>query len=152
MALPLEVRAAVRRLHAPAVALVQGRVGGVRAVRGRCVGGGPRPSDLTTKNRVTPAADQDILRGVTRRQVSELPAEDGERMIDRSVDRSELTSSRRSSAVPVHVVPVVEVDRRPVGDGRPGERTLRQIDTLAAIAWRDTDAHREWTTPVRGSA
>jgi Amino-transferase class IV len=41
----------------------------------------------------------------------------------------------------------VEVDRRPVGNGRSGERTRRLVEALAAIAMRTTDAHTDWTTP-----
>lgn len=39
---------------------------------------------------ITPAPDQDILEGITRRQVIELLAEEGEPVVERSVDRSEL--------------------------------------------------------------
>jgi branched-chain amino acid aminotransferase len=102
---------------------------------------------------ITPAPDQDILEGVTRGEVIRLLAEDGERVVERSIDRSELYVCDEAllCGTAVGVVPLVEVDRRPVGDGAPGERTLELMDTLAAIARRDTDVHREWTTPVWGS-
>jgi branched-chain amino acid aminotransferase len=101
---------------------------------------------------VTPAPDQDILEGITRRQVMELIGELGERVVERSVDRSELYVCDETllCGTAVQVVPLVEVDRRPVGDGRPGERTRRLMEFLAAIARRDGDAHRDWTTPVWG--
>jgi branched-chain amino acid aminotransferase len=101
---------------------------------------------------VTPAPDQDILEGITRRQVMELIGELGERVVERSVDRSELYVCDETllCGTAVQVVPLVEVDRRPVGDGRPGERTRRLMEFLAAIARRDSDAHRDWTTPVWG--
>lgn len=103
---------------------------------------------------ITPAADQDILEGITRREVIELIGEElGERVVERSVDRSELYVCDEAllCGTAVQVVPLVEVDRRPVGDGRPGRRTQRLMHTLTAIARRETDVHRDWTTPVWGS-
>jgi branched-chain amino acid aminotransferase len=102
---------------------------------------------------ITPAPDQDILEGITRREVIELIGERlGERVVERSVDRSELYVCDEAllSGTAVQIVPLVEVDRRPVGDGRPGVRTRRLMQLLAAIARRETSAHPEWTTPVWG--
>jgi branched-chain amino acid aminotransferase len=102
---------------------------------------------------ITPAPDQNILEGITRRQVMELIAEElGERVVERSVDRSELYVCDEAllCGTAVQIVPLVEVDRRPVGDGRLGERTLRLMETLAAIARGENDRHAEWTTSVWG--
>jgi branched-chain amino acid aminotransferase len=104
---------------------------------------------------ITPAPDQDILEGITRRQVMELIGEElGERVIERSVDRSELYVCDEAllCGTAVQVVPLVEVDRRRVGDGRAGDRSRRLMGALAAIARRETTAHRDWTTPVWRSA
>jgi branched-chain amino acid aminotransferase len=100
---------------------------------------------------ITPAPDQDILEGITRRQVMELIVEElDERVVERSVDRSELYVCEEAllCGTAVQIVPLVAVDRRPVGDGRPGERTLRLMETLVAVASGDSDRHREWITPV----
>ncbi len=100
---------------------------------------------------LTPGPDQDILEGITRREVMELIAEElGERVVERSVDRSELYVCDEAllCGTAVQVVPIVEVDRRPVVDGAAGERTRRLMDALAAISRRESDAHRDWTTPV----
>jgi branched-chain amino acid aminotransferase len=102
---------------------------------------------------ITPASTEDILEGITRRQVIELIAEDlGEPVIERPVDRSELYVCDEAllCGTAVQVVPLVEVDRRPVGDGRPGERTLALMEALGAITRRDVDRHRDWTTSVWG--
>lgn len=102
---------------------------------------------------VTPAADQDILEGITRREVMELIGEElGEPVVERGVDRSELYVCDEAllCGTAVQIVPLVEVDRRPVGNGRPGERTRHLVEALAAIARRETDAHADWTTPVWG--
>ncbi len=100
---------------------------------------------------VTPGVDQDILEGITRREAIELIGEElGEAVVERSVDRSELYVCDEAllCGTAVGIVPLVAVDRRPVGHGAPGERTQHLIDALAAIARRDTDRHLDWTTPV----
>jgi len=102
---------------------------------------------------VTPAVTDDILEGITRRQVIDLIGEElSEPVVERSVDRSELYVCDEAllCGTAVQVVPLVEVDRRPVASGRPGERTLRLMEVLAAIARGESDHHRGWTTPVWG--
>jgi branched-chain amino acid aminotransferase len=102
---------------------------------------------------ITPAVTEDILEGITRRQVIELiEGELGEPVVERVIDRSELYVCDEAllCGTAVQVVPVVEVDRRPVADGRPGERTVKLMELVAAIARSESDLHREWTTPVYG--
>src|SRR5207248_616154 len=86
---------------------------------------------------VTPAVSDDILEGITRGQVIKLIADQlGEPVVERTVDRSELyvCDELLLCGTAVQIVPVVEVDRRPVGDGEPGERTTRLAEMLATIA------------------
>lgn len=104
---------------------------------------------------ITPAVTEDILEGVTRRQVLALIAEElSEPVVERTVDRSELYVCDEAllCGTAVQIVPLVEVDRRPVGEGRPGERTLKLMDTFAAIARGESEPHRDWTTPVYASS
>lgn len=102
---------------------------------------------------VTPAPSEDILEGITRRQVIELIGDLlGETVTERTVDRSELYSSDEIllCGTAAQIAPVVEVDRRAVGSGRPGERTLELMRTFIAIARGDSDLHPEWAIPVYG--
>jgi branched-chain amino acid aminotransferase len=101
----------------------------------------------------TPAPTDDILEGITRRQIMELLREDtGVTTVERRVHRSELYACDEAllCGTAAIVAPVIEVDGRPVGDGRPGERTLALQNTLRAITRRQGDRHHEWTTPVYG--
>jgi branched-chain amino acid aminotransferase len=103
---------------------------------------------------LTPAPTDDILEGITRREVIELIGEElGERVVERTVDRSELYVCDEAllCGTAVNVVPLVEVDHRPVGDGKPGERTLRLMQSLHAISRRADARHHEWTVPVHGA-
>jgi branched-chain amino acid aminotransferase len=100
---------------------------------------------------ITPGPSDSILEGVTRREAIELIGEDlGEPIVERSIDRAELYTCDEAflCGTAVQIVPLIEVDRRPVGDGRPGARTLRLMESLHAIARRDVERHREWTVPV----
>ena len=78
----------------------------------------------------------------------------GEEVVERTVDRSELYVCDEAllCGTAVQVVPLVEVDRRPVGDGRAGARTLRLLESLHTISRRDDDRHHDWTVPVWGGA
>ncbi|UBU12609.1 aminotransferase class IV [Nonomuraea gerenzanensis] len=102
----------------------------------------------------TPAATDDILAGITRRQVMQLLRElTGAAVEERRVHRSELYSCDEAllCGTAVLVAPVVEVDCRPVGDGQPGGTTLAVQRLLQAISRREDPAHPEWTTPVYGA-
>ncbi|MDQ3874084.1 MAG: aminotransferase class IV [Actinomycetota bacterium] len=103
---------------------------------------------------ITPSVADDILEGVTRRQVIELIRDElNEPVVERTIDRSELYVCDEAllCGTAVQVVPLIEVDRRPVGDGGAGERTRVLMGTLAAAA-RGVDArYRHWTTPVYGT-
>lgn len=99
----------------------------------------------------TPPLTDDILDGITRRQVMDLLAEDfGVHVTQRRIQRSELYACDEAllCGTAAMVVPVIEVDDRPVGDGRPGAVTLALQRELRTIGRRDGDRHHDWTTPV----
>jgi branched-chain amino acid aminotransferase len=100
---------------------------------------------------ITPGPSDAILEGVTRREVIELIGEDlGERVVERTIDRSELYVCDEAllCGTAVQVVPLIEVDRRRVGDGRAGARTVKLMKSLYAISRRDVGRHHDWTIPV----
>jgi branched-chain amino acid aminotransferase len=71
---------------------------------------------------LTPPVSDDLLEGVTRRAVMELLANEGIRVEERSVDRSELYVADEVflCGTGVQISPVIEVDHRPVGSGEVG--------------------------------
>ena len=100
---------------------------------------------------LTPPVTDDILEGITRAQVKTLLAErTGRPVIERSIHRTELfvCDELLLCGTAALVVPVVEVDGRPVGDGRAGQTTTGLLDELRSIARRADGRHVEWTTPV----
>jgi branched-chain amino acid aminotransferase len=101
---------------------------------------------------ITPPVTDDILEGITRRQVITLIADElGERVIERTVDRSEVYVADEAllCGTAVQVVPLLEVDRRPVGGGLPGERTRRLMAVFDEIVKRNHARYLHWTVPVR---
>ena len=102
---------------------------------------------------ITPPVTDDILEGVTRRQVMHLLAgRTGRPVTERSVQRTELYVSDELllCGTAALVVPVVSVDDRRVGSGRAGEATRWVLDELRAVACRRSDRAGGWTTPVYG--
>ena len=73
---------------------------------------------------VTPPVTDDILEGVTRRLLMQMIRDDlNMPVIERSIDRTELYTCDELllCGTGAQISPVVEVDFRPVGDGRVGE-------------------------------
>jgi branched-chain amino acid aminotransferase len=101
---------------------------------------------------ITPPGPDDILEGITRAQVIELLTErTGRPVSERSIQRSEIyvCDELLLCGTAALVVPVVSVDERAVGDGRPGATTQALLEELRAVARRGGDRRRDgWTTPV----
>lgn len=99
----------------------------------------------------TPPPTDDILAGITRRRVMELVAETtGKTVIERRIQRSELYSADEMllCGTAAAVAPVVEVDGRSVGDGKPGEQSVMLRNLFLAIARGDDPSHPESTMAV----
>ncbi len=81
---------------------------------------------------ITPPETDNILEGITRATMIQLATEElGLDVIQRPIDRSELYVADEIflCGTGAQVSPVIEVDRRLVGDGEPGPLTLR-LQTL----------------------
>jgi branched-chain amino acid aminotransferase len=100
---------------------------------------------------VTPAATDNILEGITRRRLIEIARTRLELpLVERSVDRTELYAADEIflCGTGAQISPVIEVDRRAVGSGRPGTIT-RELSRIYFDAVRGkVPEYREWLTPV----
>jgi branched-chain amino acid aminotransferase len=100
---------------------------------------------------VTPPVTDDILEGVTRRLLMKvIQNELNLPVIERSIDRTELYTCDELllCGTGAQISPVVEVDRRPVGDGKVGEFT-QELQTIYFGAVRgETPKYKDWTIPV----
>lgn len=100
---------------------------------------------------ITPPVTDNVLEGITRsalltmaREVLKVPVS------ERSIDRTELYVADELflCGTGAQISPVIDVDRRTVGDGHVGPIT-RQLSTMYFDAVRGrSDAYRDWLTPV----
>ena len=100
---------------------------------------------------VTPPVTDDILEGVTRRLVMGLIQEElGKKVVERSIDRTELYTCDElfMCGTGAQVSPVVEVDRRPVGEGGIGELTGELQSIYFAAVRGDNPKYSDWSLAI----
>ena len=100
---------------------------------------------------ITPPVTDNILEGITRRRLMEIARDDhGITVVERSIDRTELYGAEEVflCGTGAQISPVIEVDRRAVGTGRPGEVTKKLSRTYFDAVRGRNPAYRDWLTPV----
>jgi branched-chain amino acid aminotransferase len=100
---------------------------------------------------ITPPVTDEILEGITRRTISELAYNElGIPTLERHVDRTELYYADEMflCGTGVQLVPVVSVDRRPVGDGEIGPITRQLRDLYFDVVRGKVPKYRGWCVPV----
>lgn len=100
---------------------------------------------------ITPSTSEDILEGITRRVVIELAKKElGIEVVERPVTRSELYRSDECffSGTAMEVAPIVSVDRRVIGNGKPGPvfEEIKKLFFDITIGKNEKYAH--WCTPI----
>jgi D-alanine transaminase len=76
---------------------------------------------------VTRAADTAILNGVTRLAVFDIIRREGYRLVERGFTVAETQAAREAflTSTTADLLPVVQIDGTPVGEGRPGPLALK---------------------------
>jgi branched-chain amino acid aminotransferase len=100
---------------------------------------------------ITPPVTDDILEGITRTLIIKLIRDElGMPVIERSIDRTELYTCDELllCGKGAQVAPVIEVDRRAVGDGKVGEFTLELQNIYFGAVRGETPKYKDWTIPV----
>jgi branched-chain amino acid aminotransferase len=100
---------------------------------------------------ITPPLNDNILEGITRASIIHLTREElGLDVVERSVDRTELYSADEVflCGTGAQVAPVVEVDRRMIGDGEPGPLSMRIQDLYLDVMTGGSRKYEEWLTPI----
>ena len=100
---------------------------------------------------ITPPVTDAILEGITRASIIELiRTELGLRVVERSIDRTELYSADEIffSGTAVNVAPVIEVDRRPVGSGKIGKLSGALAELYNKVALGRISRYEHWLTPA----
>jgi branched-chain amino acid aminotransferase len=100
---------------------------------------------------VTPAVTDNILEGITRRRLMDMARERLELpVVERSIDRTELYTADEVflCGTGAQISPVIEIDRRTVGSGRPGPITRELSRTYFDAVRGKLPEFRDWLTPV----
>lgn len=100
---------------------------------------------------ITPPLTSDILEGITRQVVAQLAREHlSLTIVERAIDRTELYVADEAffCGTGVEIKPIVEIDRRQVGDGKPGPVAIALMRLYSdAVRGRIAD-YSEWCTPI----
>lgn len=100
---------------------------------------------------VTPPVTDDILEGITRRLLMGLIRDElGLDVVERSIDRTELyvCDELFLCGTGAQVSPVVELDHRPIADGRVGPHAGRLQEVYFRAVRGEEPRYRHWLTPV----
>lgn len=115
-----------------------------------CEGSGENIFVVIDGRIITPGQTSSILDGITRKSVMQIATDLGFEVVERDVARSELYLADEVflTGTAAELVPMREVDDRPVGDGTPGEitQTIQKVfeDALHGRA----EQYRDWLDPV----
>lgn len=99
---------------------------------------------------ITPPPSSNILVGITRDTVITLAREElGMQTVERDIDRSELYTADECfmTGTAAHVTPVVELDHRPIGDGKMGPVAKRLMRLYFDIITGRNPKYVSWCTP-----
>ncbi len=100
---------------------------------------------------VTPPTSDNILMGITRDTVMKIAKKElGIDTEQRSIDRSELYIAEECflTGTAAHISQVIEIDHRPVGNGKTGKITAELQKIYFEIIQGKNPKHIHWCTPV----
>ncbi len=99
---------------------------------------------------ITPPPSSNILVGITRDTIITIAREEiGMDTVERDIDRTELYTADECfmTGTAAHVTPVVELDRRPIGDGKMGPVAGRLVQLYFQIITGRNPEYAHWCTP-----
>jgi len=100
---------------------------------------------------ITPALSEDILEGITRETIIELAREElGIETVERPIGRTELYVADEGflCGTGAQVSPMIEVDKRPLGNGRIGPITAKIQALYFDVVKGKQKKYSHWLTPV----
>ncbi|MEM3839115.1 MAG: branched-chain amino acid transaminase [Candidatus Micrarchaeaceae archaeon] len=95
---------------------------------------------------VTPSKDSDILLGITRDSILKIAKQKGLPVEERPVHREELYSCDEAffTGTAAEITPIVSIDSRQIGSGRPGAMTKALWDAFSAIVHGNDPLYKGW--------
>jgi branched chain amino acid aminotransferase apoenzyme (EC 2.6.1.42) len=98
----------------------------------------------------TPPATASILEGITRDSIMRIARDEGYTIEERDIAREELLIADEIflTGTAAEVTPVLEVDGKLVGNGKPGPITMRLRELYQKIVMGLDSRYKNWLTPV----
>jgi len=98
----------------------------------------------------TPTLSSSILEGITRRSVLEIAKNEGIKIVEASLLKSELYICDEAffTGTAAEITPILEIDHRKIGDGKPGPVASMFKEKFSKIAQGKEKKYRHWLTPV----
>lgn len=99
---------------------------------------------------ITPPVSDNILEGITRDSVIAIANDEGIPVVERSIDRSELYRADEVflTGTGAKVSPVIEIDKRPVGEGVVGPISQKLQDIYFQAVRGDNQKYLHWLCDV----
>ena len=99
---------------------------------------------------VTPTNQEDNLDGVTRRTIADIAPELGLSVVERRISRTELYVAEEAflCGTGAEIVPLVSIDRRPIGSGKVGPITQRVQALYFKVVHAQAPKFADWCMPV----
>lgn len=116
-----------------------------------CEGSGENLFLIADGKIITPALEDNVLPGITRDTVIQLAqSELGLEVVERTVDRSELYLADEVllTGTAAHLTPVVELDHRPIADGKTGPISAQLQKMYFDIVVGRNPKYLHWCTPA----
>ncbi len=116
-----------------------------------CEGSGENLFLIADGKMITPALEDNVLPGITRDTVIQLAqSELGLELVERTVDRSELYLADEVllTGTAAHLTPVVELDHRPIADGKTGPISAQLQEMYFDIVVGRNPKYLHWCTPA----
>ncbi|MEM4794255.1 MAG: aminotransferase class IV, partial [Pyrobaculum sp.] len=98
----------------------------------------------------TPPVHTSILEGITRDTIMKISSDIGMSVVEKPITREEVYTADEVFLVgtAAEVTPVVEVDNRPIGDGKPGPITTKLATIYEKTVRGEVEKYLSWITPV----
>ena len=100
---------------------------------------------------ITPPVQEGLLQGITRDSVMQIARDQGYEVVEHALVRTDLYLGDEAffTGTAAEIVPIAEVDDRPVGAGRPGPISREIMDIFHAATAGEVARYKDWNEYVR---
>lgn len=117
-----------------------------------CEGSGENIFVVANGQLITPCLEDNVLPGITRETILQLAQRElGMEVVERTIDRSELYLADEVflTGTAAHLTPVIELDSRPIADGKPGPVSTKLQKMYFDIVVGRNPKYLHWCTTAQ---